>query len=301
MSGVRVIDVGNFLAGPYAASIMGEFGAEVLKVEHPIAGDPMRHFGTPTKRHDATLAWLSEARNKKSVTIDLRQKRGVELFIRLVAKSDVLVENFRPGTMEEWGLGWPVLHAGQPRPGHAARLRLRPDRALPPPPRLRAHRPRHRRPLLPRGLSRRDAGGSRHGAARRLHLQPLRRDRRDAGAAPQGGDRARPGDRRRHLRGGVPADGRARRRLRPVRQGARTRGLGQLRRRAARPLPHQGRQVGGDRLHHRQDVRAPVGGDGAAGAGLAPALRRAAQAAGGARRGQRDRRRVGRLRSAATR
>ena len=114
LSGVRVIDVGNFLAGPYAASIMGEYGAEVLKVEHPIAGDPMRRFGTPTKRHDATLAWLSEARNKKSVTIDLRQQRGVELFIRLCAKSDVVVENFRPGTMEEWGLGWPVLHEANP-------------------------------------------------------------------------------------------------------------------------------------------------------------------------------------------
>jgi len=114
LTGVRVIDVGNFLAGPYAASIMGEFGAEVLKVEHPVAGDPMRHFGTPTRRHDASLAWLSEARNKKSVTIDLRQRRGVELFIRLCAKSDVVVENFRPGTMEEWGLGWQVLHEANP-------------------------------------------------------------------------------------------------------------------------------------------------------------------------------------------
>lgn len=114
LTGVRVIDVGNFLAGPYAASIMGEFGAEVLKVEHPVAGDPMRHFGTPTRRHDASLAWLSEARNKKSVTIDLRQRRGVELFIRLCAKSDVVVENFRPGTMEEWGLGWSVLHEANP-------------------------------------------------------------------------------------------------------------------------------------------------------------------------------------------
>jgi succinyl-CoA:(S)-malate CoA-transferase subunit A len=114
MSGVRVIDVGTFLAGPYAASIMGEFGAEVLKVEHPIVGDPMRMFGTPTKRHDATLAWLSEARNKKSVTLDLRNKQGVELFIRLVAKSDVLVENFRPGTMEQWGLGWKVLSEANP-------------------------------------------------------------------------------------------------------------------------------------------------------------------------------------------
>src|SRR6516165_6506238 len=111
LSCIRVVDVGTFLAGPYAASIMGEFGAEVLKVEYPIGGDPMRRFGRPTKRADATLAWLSEARNKKSVTIDLRRPRGVELFIKLVSKADVLVENFRPGTMEEWGLGWEVLSA----------------------------------------------------------------------------------------------------------------------------------------------------------------------------------------------
>jgi succinyl-CoA:(S)-malate CoA-transferase subunit A len=115
MAGVRVIDVGNFLAGPYTASILGEFGAEVLKVEHPIAGDPMRRFGTATQRPDASLAWLSEGRNKKSVTIDLRQAEGVQLFLKLVAKSDVLVENFRPGTMEEWGLGWEELKAVNPR------------------------------------------------------------------------------------------------------------------------------------------------------------------------------------------
>jgi succinyl-CoA:(S)-malate CoA-transferase subunit A len=114
LSGIRVIDVGTFLAGPYAASIMGEFGAEVLKVEYPIGGDPMRRFGVPSKRADATLAWLSEARNKKSVTIDLRRPSGAELFIKLVSKSDVLVENFRPGTMEEWGLGWKVLSEANP-------------------------------------------------------------------------------------------------------------------------------------------------------------------------------------------
>ncbi|WP_416208457.1 CaiB/BaiF CoA transferase family protein [Chloroflexus sp.] len=114
LSGIRVIDVGNFLAGPYAASILGEFGAEILKVEHPLAGDPMRRFGTATARHDATLAWLSEARNRKSVTIDLRQQEGVALFLKLVAKSDILIENFRPGTMEEWGLSWPVLQATNP-------------------------------------------------------------------------------------------------------------------------------------------------------------------------------------------
>jgi succinyl-CoA:(S)-malate CoA-transferase subunit A len=114
MTGVRVIDVGTFLAGPYAASVLGEFGAEVLKVEHPVAGDPMRRFGIPTARHDATLAWLSEARNRKSVTLDLRQHRGVELFLRLVAKSDVVVENFRPGVMEGWGLGWDELSEVNP-------------------------------------------------------------------------------------------------------------------------------------------------------------------------------------------
>ena len=115
LTGIRVIDVGNFLAGPYAASMMGEFGAEVLKVEHPIGGDPMRRFGTPTSRPDATLKWLSESRNKKSVTIDLRQEEGVQLFLKLVAKSDVLIENFRPGTMEEWGLTWEALSRANPR------------------------------------------------------------------------------------------------------------------------------------------------------------------------------------------
>lgn len=114
MSGIRVLDVGTFLAGPHAASILGEFGAEVLKIEHPIAGDPMRRFGTPTNRHDATLAWLTEGRNRKSVTVDLRQEEGVKIFLRLVAKSDVVIENFRPGTMEEWGLGWPVLSEANP-------------------------------------------------------------------------------------------------------------------------------------------------------------------------------------------
>ena len=115
LDGIRVVDVGTFIAGPYSASIMGEFGAEVLKVEHPVAGDPFRHFGTATNRPNASLAWLSEARNKKSVTIDLRTPKGVELFTRLCAKSDVLIENFRPGTLESWGLSWPHFHAANPR------------------------------------------------------------------------------------------------------------------------------------------------------------------------------------------
>ncbi|MEM9056579.1 MAG: CoA transferase [Pseudomonadota bacterium] len=114
MQGVRVIDLGTFLAGPHAASIFGEFGAEVLKIEHPEAGDPMRRFGSPTKRKDSTLAFLTEARCKRSVTLDLRQEEGRDLFLKLIAKSDVLIENFRPETMEQWGMSWDVLREANP-------------------------------------------------------------------------------------------------------------------------------------------------------------------------------------------
>lgn len=114
LEGIRVVDVGTFLAGPYSATIMAEFGAEVYKVEHPLAGDPFRKLGTPTNRADSTLAWLSEARNRKSVTINLRVPKGGELFRKLVAQCDVLVENFRPGTLESWGVGWDVLQKDNP-------------------------------------------------------------------------------------------------------------------------------------------------------------------------------------------
>lgn len=114
LAGIRVLDLATVIAGPYAAMIMGEFGAEVLKIEQPKGGCALRKFGTPTKTGD-TLTWLSEARNKKSVTLDLRTPRGAELLKRLVEQSDVVVENFRPGTLEKWGLGWDVLHALNPR------------------------------------------------------------------------------------------------------------------------------------------------------------------------------------------
>jgi succinyl-CoA:(S)-malate CoA-transferase subunit B len=114
LAGIRVIDVATVIAAPYCATILGEFGADVLKVEHPIGGDALRRFGTPTSRGD-TLAWLSEGRNKRSVTIDLRRPEGVDLFKQLIAETDVLCENFRPGTLEKWGLGWEVLHEINPR------------------------------------------------------------------------------------------------------------------------------------------------------------------------------------------
>lgn len=114
MQGVRVLDIATFIAAPHAASILGEFGAEVIKVENPKGGDPWRRFGTATDAPDRSLAWLSEARNKRSVTLDLRKPEGVALFKRMVRDADVVCENFRPGTLEKWGLGWDVLRAINP-------------------------------------------------------------------------------------------------------------------------------------------------------------------------------------------
>src|SRR6056297_3307068 len=115
MDGVRVLDIATFIAAPHAATILGEFGAEVIKIEHPNGGDPWRRYGTPSQRPDSSLAWLTEARNKESVTLDLRSRQGKELFLRLVGLSDVICENFRPGTLEKWGLGYDVLSEVNPR------------------------------------------------------------------------------------------------------------------------------------------------------------------------------------------
>lgn len=114
LEGLRVLDLATFLAGPFCTTLMAEFGAEVIKVEQPGSGDPLRKFGTPTDCGDS-LVWLQEARNKKCVTLNLKEPRGKALLERLVQESDVLVENFRTGTLEKWGLGWEHLHAINPR------------------------------------------------------------------------------------------------------------------------------------------------------------------------------------------
>jgi len=108
LKGIRVLDLGTFIAGPHCATILGEFGAEVIKVEPPKTGDSLRRLGTNTECGD-TLVWLSEARNKKCVTLNLGTERGKELLRELAAKCDIIVENFRPGTLEKWGLGYEEL------------------------------------------------------------------------------------------------------------------------------------------------------------------------------------------------
>ena len=114
LDGIRVLDLGTFVAGPYCATLLAEFGAEVIKIEPPGEGDSLRKFGTATECGD-TLVWLSESRNKKCVTLNLKKPRGVELLKELVERCDVLVENFRPGVMEKWGLGWDQVHALNPK------------------------------------------------------------------------------------------------------------------------------------------------------------------------------------------
>jgi crotonobetainyl-CoA:carnitine CoA-transferase CaiB-like acyl-CoA transferase len=114
LDGVRVIDVSSFLAGPFCSTQLAEFGAEVIKLELPKVGDALRKFGTITECGDS-LPWLSECRNKKTATLDLRKPDGASLLKRLVATADILVENFQPGTLEKWGLGWDVLKEVNPR------------------------------------------------------------------------------------------------------------------------------------------------------------------------------------------
>lgn len=114
VQGLKVLDVGTLLAGPFGASLLADFGAEVIKVEQPGVGDPIRQYGLPGDSSDS-LAWINEARNKRVITLDLKQERGQEIFKQLVARSDILIENFSPGTFERWNLGWEQLHAVNPR------------------------------------------------------------------------------------------------------------------------------------------------------------------------------------------
>ena len=108
LEGLRVVDVGTRIGAPFCAGLLGEWGAEVVKVEQPRGGDFMRSIGPFVD--DYSLFWAVEGRGRKSVTCDLRVPEGQELFRRLASTADVVCENFRPGTMEDWGLGPDALH-----------------------------------------------------------------------------------------------------------------------------------------------------------------------------------------------
>lgn len=114
LSDLRVLEMGQLLAGPFCGQLLADFGAEVIKLEQPGEGDPMRQWGRE-KPHGKSLWWPVVARNKKSVTLNLRTPEGQEIVRDLVRRSDILIENFRPGTMERWNLGYDQLAAINPR------------------------------------------------------------------------------------------------------------------------------------------------------------------------------------------
>ncbi len=113
LAGLKVIELGTLIAGPFASRICAEFGAEVIKVESPDGGDPLRKW---RKLYEGTsLWWFVQARNKQSITLNLKHEDGREVLKKLLAEADILIENFRPGVLEKLGLGWDVLHALNPK------------------------------------------------------------------------------------------------------------------------------------------------------------------------------------------
>ena len=112
LEGLRVLELGQLLAGPFASVLLAWFGADVIKVEPPDGGDPIRNWRAMYK--GTALWWLTLGRNKRCVTADLRKPEGRSLVKRLASHCDVLLENFRPGRMEEWGLGYDDLQAVRP-------------------------------------------------------------------------------------------------------------------------------------------------------------------------------------------
>ena len=113
LSGLKVVELGTLIAGPFASRICAEFGAQVIKVESPDGGDPLRKW---RKLYEGTsLWWFVQARNKKSLTLNLKHPEGIQVLKALLADADILIENFRPGVLEKLGLGWDVLHALNPK------------------------------------------------------------------------------------------------------------------------------------------------------------------------------------------
>jgi formyl-CoA transferase len=113
LSGVKILELGQLIAGPFASKTLADFGAEVIKVESPGTGDPLRKWRL---LHEGTSVWWqAQSRNKQSICLDLRVKEGQAIARKLALEADVVIENFRPGTLEKWGLGWEELHQANPK------------------------------------------------------------------------------------------------------------------------------------------------------------------------------------------
>ena len=151
LAGIRVLDLGRYQAGPRIGLVLARLGAEVIKVEAP-GGDESRKNGPFVRGQSAY--WVQYNSGKKSLGLNLRTEQGIDVVRRLVKVSDVLIQNFRPGTIATMGLGYDQLKELNPWPRHGQRVGLRAIRPLPRPHRLRPHRAGHQRHDVPHRLSR---------------------------------------------------------------------------------------------------------------------------------------------------
>ena len=112
LKGLKVVEMGQLIAGPFAGKTLGEFGADVIKIEEPISGDPLRYWRL--KQNGTSVWWQVQSRNKRSVALDLRDAQAQDIARQLIDQCDILIENFRPGTLEKWGMSYETLSQTNP-------------------------------------------------------------------------------------------------------------------------------------------------------------------------------------------
>ena len=220
LSGIRVLELGTLIAGPFAGRLFSDYGADVIKVEHPKGGDPLRDWGRTVGSH-GSLWSLVQGRGKRSIALDLHDPDAQQIVLGLAKTADVLIENFRPGRLEEWGLGPTVLEGLNPRLVLGPDLRFWSDWSTGPAGGLRDHRGGRRWPPLPDGRSR-TATDTRRPQLGRLRGIALRHDRR-LGRPPRANDLGTRTDGRRRADGErLQSPGRRAPRVQLLRDGPRT-------------------------------------------------------------------------------
>ena len=250
LSGIVVVDLSRILAGPYCTLLMAEMGARVIKVEPPKGGDDARAYGPFVKGKSTYFASVN--RGKESIALDLKNDEQRTIFEKLLEKADVIVENFRPGTMEKLGYGWDTLHKKYPKLIYASASGLRPYR-----PQLQGSRLRHGRAGHGRRhehhRQRGPATGARRHVDRRYRRGPVHRGRGQCSTGPSPQDRRGDQGRYRHVRLPDRAPGKRRHALHGRGRDPRPPGRAPSHHHALPGFPHRRR-----RHHHRRRQRRPL-------------------------------------------
>jgi hypothetical protein len=257
-----VLEFGTLIAGPFCSRILAEFGAEVIKIEAPGEGDPLRKWRKlyPTGDGETSLWWFVQARNKQSVTLNLKHPEGIEIAHKLVAEADIVVENFRPGVMEKLGLGWERCRPHQSGPGHGASFRLRSDRAHGASPGFGAIGESMGGLRYVTGFPDRPPVKTGH-FHRRFDRRAVGRAGRADGLAPSRGQgRCRAGGRCRPVRGSVRHDGKPGAGVRCLRFHPRAHRQRHARHHAVEHAYDEGRQAPDHRRQRRRHFQAPDAG-----------------------------------------